>query len=222
MSLSQISGKALFGNLKLNNVPKFPGTSDGAYDLGKIKSGMTLPRNSHKTDKPDEDGIYHYKVDKIKLSGSDTLTINPPNEDEEVYLYVSGDVTLNGGAAIDYKDENSTIDQFRIYGTGTGLNQEYTLNGTPGGFSGFVYAPNATVGINGNGQWEGIVWADKWDGSKAEDATLDSSMVSKNAKKKLMENLTNVNLKDLKISTVNYPTNWKTIKQTKKEGSNNS
>jgi len=164
-------------------------TCKGFYDdIGKINGGMTLPRRNSDneiTDDPDEDGIYHYKVDQIKLNGKNgILTINPPN-DKEVYLYVEGDVTVGGKAKIE--SNNSTIDQFRIYGTGSAQsNQEFTLNGTPGGISGFIYAPDATVGINGNGQWEGIVWADKW-GMSSGQGTLQVPTVSDEAKNDLIE-----------------------------------
>lgn len=230
-----VNGEAFLGDIMSDkkkdkdfddSVPSFPGTDKkDAYEIKIDKKGKPdLPRSS---DDSYKDGIYHYQVENITLNGSD-LNIDPPNKNESVYLYVSGDITVNGSAKISY---DGPIDQFRIYGTGS--DQTFKINGAPGGVSGFVYAPEATVGINGNGQWNGIIWADKWRGksgvgSSAQKAKLDSSMVSRNAKEKLTEDFDFIDVGRFEVTTVNSLTDWETIEKTtksektKKSDSNNS
>jgi hypothetical protein len=169
---------------------------------------LTFPRTADdcnaisEDDQPDSDGIYHYKIDSISLSGDESLTVNPDN-DEKVYFYVSGDITVSGNSNIRNEDKP---ENFRIYGKpddGDAPDQTFSLNGNVC-VHGLFYAPDALMGINGGGNGcsggkpneryniYGAVWVKEWGLSNANPAGI-------NVPDDLAEELDS----DLKFSEVN-------------------
>ena len=136
----------------VDNVPEAP--PEDAINLEELPS-EGLPRNN---DTPDNDGTYHYQIDDINpQQGNFNMTVDAG---ERVYLYVEGDITMGGDQEIQYDGD---LGDFRIYGTGD--NQDFTLSGTPGSGGAFIFAPEATVDLNGNAQFRGVLWVDEIDGT---------------------------------------------------------
>jgi hypothetical protein len=163
---SQIDGKIILATLQLPPVPTAPA---GTPNLGNITNSRTLPRS---TDTPDANGVYHYNVDSIDLSGNNNIKITHPNGTSRVRLYVSGDIKLSGGNA-DFQHSNSS-ERFAIFGTNP-TSQTFTFNGSSATTNVFIHAPNATVGIKGGGSKPGItgaIWARAWDGSNSNRAEI--------------------------------------------------
>jgi hypothetical protein len=70
-------------------------------------------------------------------------------------------------------------ERFRIYGNpadnDNGNDQSFTLNGGSSTTNLFIYAPDATVAINGgssNPDISGAVWVKTWDGSNSNNAEI--------------------------------------------------
>jgi hypothetical protein len=166
-SQSVIDGEAMIASLDLPTVPTPPASgSTGRYDITTITSGTTFPRSG---DVADANGVYHYVISSITLNGSDTVTIN--STAGRVRFYVSGNVSLSGNAGFAH---TGTPDRFAIFGTG-GTSQSITISGGSSTTSAFVYAPNATVGINGGSSdpdLKGAVWGRVWNGSSSNNAEI--------------------------------------------------
>lgn len=133
------------------------------------------------TDNPDN-GVYHYLVDQLDLSGGGNLNIV---EGAKVVLYVKGNISLSGNPDIN-PNANNTSKNLQIYGnTYTGTNTtkygcdsltlgtncptlEAHFNGT-GTMKAFVHAPDAVGSVNGggnaNGNFKGSMWIKAWDSS---------------------------------------------------------
>jgi hypothetical protein len=175
---SIVDGQGIIANLSLPAVPTPPasGTAGRYDDIATITSDMTLPRPVRpgaSADVPDANGVYHYVINSIDLNGGGkTLTISPP-AGRSVRLYVSGNITLSGNAAFSH---TGTPDQFAIFGTAS-TSQTIKLNGGVTASKVFIYAPNATVGVNGGGgpgtnSIHGAVWAKTWDGSSGNNVDI--------------------------------------------------
>lgn len=154
----------------------------GYYQISAITSPITLPRD---TDVAGSDGVYRYLVNKdgsgnsIALNGnaSQALTITVS---KKVTLYLQGNINMSGSSRIIHT--GALPSNFQIYGSDGGANYKnatdtnsytttsITLSGNTSA-SMFIYAPKATVGVNGGGSQPstitGSVWANTWDGSNA-------------------------------------------------------
>jgi hypothetical protein len=165
---SIIDGEIILGNVSLPPMPTPPNSgAQGRYDVGSITSTSTFPRSG---DTPDTDGVYHYVVDSIDLSGNRDLTINTTSS-TKVRLYVSGNVSFSGNAAIGH---TGSPERLAILGTGDN-SQTITLSGGSTAPNAFVFAPNATIGINGgssNPDFKGAVWGRRWNGSSSNNAEI--------------------------------------------------
>jgi hypothetical protein len=155
----KIDGQAIIApSSSLPPVPTQPPIgSQGSYEVSTIDA--TYPRPGHQ---PDVNGVYHYKVNSITLTGGDNVTINTTSTNR-VRFYVSGDIKLNGNGGFVH---SGTPDRFAIIGTAP-TSQTIKIGGGAGASNVFVYAPNATVGINGGGgsgktNIKGAVWAKSW------------------------------------------------------------
>ncbi|MFA6961328.1 MAG: hypothetical protein WC205_11300 [Opitutaceae bacterium] len=156
-----------------------PATS---YALGAINNAITLPRG---TDSPNpDDGIYYYSTTGVSLvnktitilsekkvvlvssgdikvgGGSGLIQINKKATFE---IYASGDVSISGkgiangvpaGTELTALEAQQPIN-FQIWGTSS-TSQNIDVKGN-GAFSGIIYAPNASVFVNGNGDVLGSV-----------------------------------------------------------------
>lgn len=181
---SQIDGDIYINKIDLPDTPTPP---TAAIDIGDLSKGDVLPRPEEDTKDSDHfvDGAYHYEVNDITISGKDNITINTTSDAEPngapVYLYVDGDITMNGKGSFENRNtaegENNGSPpnpaSFRIYGTGS--KQDFTINGNGTATSTFVYAPNATVGVNGGPEdpnFRGAVWAKEWNGSSGNNVNI--------------------------------------------------
>lgn len=160
------------GEIRVGNTewPPLPTAPSGATNLGDIGGSMTLPNGGTLID-----DAYHYIVGNINLTGSNTLTINT-SPTARVYLYVTGNISMGGSTAITH---SGLASDFRIYGNPADSNdsndQTFTLNGGANTTNVFIYAPDATVGINGgssNPDLSGAVWAKEWNGSSSNNAEI--------------------------------------------------
>lgn len=114
------------------------------------------------------------------------ITINTTTA--PVRWYVSGNVKLSGASS--YISHTGTLDRFAIFGCTDSFNsvmtsnsisptcvnpytaQEIKLNGQTAAVNVFVYAPNATVGVNGGGDFKAVIWANAWDMSNGNGASV--------------------------------------------------
>lgn len=102
-------------------------------------------------------------------------TYNPHGD--PVYLYVSGGISFGGSASMVH---SGTPNLLRIYGnpadpTNSTNDQQFTLNGGASTSNVFIYAPDATMGINGGSSdpdIQGAVWVKTWDGSSSNNAEI--------------------------------------------------
>jgi len=193
-----VEGQIFISDLELPPLPTAPADgSAGTYNLGNINGPITLPRMSGTADVPDENGVYHYKVSSITVNGNDAtkLRINTatPTTDEDdssdtkVILYVSGNITFSGQAWLQHNDESNNSSEndgspgkLRIYGNpldpnNTATDQTFSFNGGAAASNLFVYAPDATMGVDGGsgtGDITGAVWVKTWNGSSSNNADV--------------------------------------------------
>ncbi|MCJ2541439.1 DUF7305 domain-containing protein [Thermostichus vulcanus] len=194
---SIITGRIFVGNAE---VPPLPPVPAGAISIGNINNSqapLTLPRS---TDDPitftvngETITAFVYQASSINLSGNDGKylflnTKDPHNKvsgsaQVPVYLYIDGNITLSGNASI-RTFTDSLPGYVRIYGNAP-TSQTFSLNGNTC-LNAFVFAPNASMGIQGGGSGgpcdtpagdygnptpqcniTGAVWVKEWDGSNA-------------------------------------------------------
>ena len=175
-------------SLEFPPLPELP--SSGVITIAAITGSTTLPRTTPVVDKPGSDGVYRYLVGKsgnysIDLKGNDSLTITST---KKVYLYLQGNVSVSGSSNIIYTGTPPT--NFQIYGSDGGSHYKYPidsnsyitnsiiLNGNAS-VNMFLYAPEATAGVNGGGKQPstitGSVWVKAWDGSSANQVVVTQS-----------------------------------------------
>jgi hypothetical protein len=174
-------------------------TTPCSITIPAISGTMTLPSAAdvanHTPGTP-----YRYKVPSINLSGGNTLTINSTATDP-VYLFVDGDITFGGNASIVH---SGTPNQFRIYGHPT-TPQTFRLNGGANAVNVFIYAPQATMGINGGSSdpdISGAIWVKAWDGSNSNRAEI---RVPDNIATLLGNEFNNVGVK---VNSAQAPKTW--------------
>jgi hypothetical protein len=183
---SNIDGGILIGDPQIPPVPTAPTTACSSTSgancritlSSAISSSTTLPRSTDVTNRTSwsipANTPYHYVISSIDLSGNETLTVNTSNA--PVYLYVTGNVSMSGNAGIAH---TGTPDRLRLYGNPADNNnsndQSITINGGSSATNIFIYAPDATVGINGGSSDPdilGAVWAKTWNGSSSNNAEI--------------------------------------------------
>jgi hypothetical protein len=173
-----VQGKIYVRNVIWPTMPTVPASSTtGTYYLtSDITDDMTLPRSG---DTPDASGNYNYKVSNIDLAGDDkSLTINTSTSPQRrVNLFVTGNLSVSGNAKINHSTSNAG--NFRIYGNPADSDdtndQSFTLSGGSTTTDLFVYAPDATIGINGGSNspdFRGAVWTKTWNGSSSNNAEI--------------------------------------------------
>ncbi len=150
------------------------------YPLGAISGNLSLPRGG---DTPAADGKYYYSTTGVSLTNK-TLTVTGSknvvlvatgnvstgggsgsiqiNNGSRLELYAAADVTLSGNGVANGTSSATTATaqqpiNFQIWGTNT-TSQNIDIKGN-GVLSAVVYAPTATVFINGNGDVLGSVVA---------------------------------------------------------------
>lgn len=149
-----------------------------SVDLGSVGGGgnplpSQLPRSvdaaTHTPGQP-----YHYVINNLDI-GSNVITV-PPATSDPVYLYVSGDVSLSGNGGIAHTRSPELL---RLYGkpadADNANDQTITISGGSSTSNMFIYAPDATVGINGGSQdpdIQGAVWAKTWNGSSSNNVEI--------------------------------------------------
>lgn len=155
----------------------------------EVKIGkFTLPRAS---DTADASGVYHYLIGKnsqgnsISLKGGEKLEITAG---QKVRFYLQGNINMGGQSQIIHNGSPPT--NFQIYGSDGGTHYRIagdtnTYTTTSIMLSGntsanmFIYAPEATVGVNGGGNVPstitGSVWAKGWNGSSANQLIITQS-----------------------------------------------
>jgi hypothetical protein len=143
------------------NLPAVPTAPVGATNLGAINSSQTITAGN-------------YIVSSITLNGNDTLTID--SSGGAVKLFVTGNITMSGNAKIIH---SGTSDKFAIFGQAddgdSTSDQSFTINGGASAVNVFIYAPDATMGINGGSSDEdikGAVWVREWNGSSSNVAEI--------------------------------------------------
>lgn len=155
----------------------------------KVKVGsFTLPRVG---DTAGSDNIYNYLLGKdaqgksISLKGGEKLAITAGRK---VRLYLQGNLDMSGRSQIIHNSTPQT--NFQIYGsdggthyrtagdTNTYTTTSITLSGNTTANM-FIYAPEATAGVNGGGNATstitGSVWVKSWNGSNANQLVITQS-----------------------------------------------
>jgi hypothetical protein len=154
--------------------------------LGPISDSISLPRVG---DVPAADGKYYYQTGNIQLNNktlsvtSQDVVINAPYPYDikvgggsgaitiatgaSLEIYAGRDVDIAGNGVANGTPSGSTLTaldaqqptKFKIWGTGnSNTPQDFKIAGN-GALSGVIYAPNANVTINGNGDVMGSVVA---------------------------------------------------------------
>jgi hypothetical protein len=161
---SVVEGKIFVGSVIAPTLPATPATP---ISLGNINLSGTdtleLPRSTdistHVAGTP-----YHYNITSIDVSGQGKIIINTLQDaaknptGDPVYFWVSGDMDMGGTTELVHNASSTNLSAFRIYGTST-TDQDLVLSGNGQWKNIFILAPNAKVGINGNGTIEGILYA---------------------------------------------------------------
>lgn len=142
-------------------------------------TSLTFPRAN---DKAGSDGVYRYLIaansnNSIELKGGNKIKIT---DGEKVVFYLQGNIDISGQSQIIHTGSPPT--NFQIYGSDGGRHYRTTsdantyttssimLSGNTSANM-FLYAPEATAGVNGGGNVTstitGSVWVKAWDGSNA-------------------------------------------------------
>lgn len=189
-----IDGTIYIGNPQLPPLPTAPSTAcsetsgpNCSINLGSfnVSTMANLPRSSDVADRaawaisnPTAWGTavnepYHYVITDMNI-GNNVVTVNTSTA--PVYLYVSGNVSLSGSGAIAHTGRPADL---RLYGKPADANnsndQTITISGGSSASRIFIYAPDATVGINGGSNDPdilGAVWAKTWNGSSSNNADI--------------------------------------------------
>ncbi len=181
-SNSVVDGKIFLGEANIPPVPPEPVDNCSAtspppclIDLNgslDINTTDTLPRPGDVTNRQTWGHLaqapYFYRTTDMPL-GNNVLNVN--TDTAPVRLYVSGDLTLNGNGGIAHTGDP---DRLAIFGTAATA-QNFTISGGSSTSNLFIYAPNATVGINGGSSdpdIQGAVWAKTWVGSSSNNAEI--------------------------------------------------
>uniref|UniRef100_B8HQ57 DUF7305 domain-containing protein n=1 Tax=Cyanothece sp. (strain PCC 7425 / ATCC 29141) TaxID=395961 RepID=B8HQ57_CYAP4 len=187
---SYIAGTIYLGDPKLPPLPTLPTTtcSSSGYTspckivLSSITSPTTLPLPGD-PDPANSNIPYIYEISgDININGNSSAVLNVitanngtnNTTDSRVMLFVSGNVNFAGQSNIAH---TGSPEKLALIGTG-GTSQTITLRGNSTGNNAFVYAPNATVSINGgsggpNGcDFTGAVWSRVWNGSAGTNAKI--------------------------------------------------
>jgi hypothetical protein len=187
---SEIDGNIFVADPQLPLLPTAPATACSvitlasgtpcSVNLGSVGGGggnnplpSQLPRlvdaATHKSGQP-----YHYVINNLDI-GNNVIHVTTTTSDP-IYLYVSGDVSLNGNGGIAHTGSPELL---RLYGKPADANnandQTITISGGSSTSNMFIYAPDATVGINGGSQdpdIQGAVWAKAWNGSSSNNAEI--------------------------------------------------
>lgn len=170
-----VQGKIFVKNMTWPPLPQLASGAARTGTLSTIDDDLTFPRTGDATvTAPDGTEAYVYSVGSISLAGNKTLTINSTSK--PVYFFVTGDITMSGNAVASH---TGSPERFRIYGNPSDSNstndQSFTLNGGASTSNVFIYAPDATTGINGgssNPDLRGAVWTKTWNGSSSNVAEL--------------------------------------------------
>jgi len=151
--------------------------TSAAYSIAAITSNTSLPRGA---DTPAADGKYYYSAPSVNLNNqtltitnkvvltltSTTTSINIGGGSGELHInaeatlecYAAGDVKIAGNGIFNGCSNAAGANQpisCQFYGTGTSAaKQNYQIAGN-GTLSAVVYAPNASLKINGNGNVSG-------------------------------------------------------------------
>jgi len=147
------------------------------YTIGAITSNTTLPRGA---DTPAADGKYYYSAPSVNLNNQ-TLTISNKvvltltstsksidigggsgelhiNSGATLECYAAGDVKIAGNGLFNGCTNAAAANQpisCQFYGTGTSpAKQNYQIAGN-GTLNAIIYAPNASLKVNGNGNVSG-------------------------------------------------------------------
>jgi hypothetical protein len=169
---SQVDGNIMIGDPQLPPVPTPP--ASGAINLGSVGGGNNLlPLELPRAGDSPSSGAYHYIINDLDI-GSNVITVD--TTDYPVYLYVSGDVTLNGQGGISH---SGSSERLRLYGNPADADdtndQSITISGGSSPTKMFIYAPDANMGINGGSSSpdiEGAVWVKTWDESNSNNAEI--------------------------------------------------
>ncbi len=156
----------------VENIPNTPTPTGTAINLGSISGSLTLPRTG---DTLQANGRYLYTDSGggLQLSGSSTLTINGP-----VDLILTADMQMNSQGKIRLVSASGSEPSMNLYAYagvqigGDGLEnttnvpanahiysmgaEDVQLNGSAD-FTGVIYAPNAAIESNGNGNINGAI-----------------------------------------------------------------
>jgi hypothetical protein len=155
-------------------------TDKPVYSLGNITSDTTLPRagDNYATETINgvQTRVYRYSMGSM-TGNNDKLTINTVNAADatsskpaqKVLLYVDGNIDPGGNGEVLHQCGSSPscdINNFVLYGYGTGTTNPYICNHGSHKIEGFIIAPSYTVGGNasggGQGAFKGSVWANDW------------------------------------------------------------
>jgi hypothetical protein len=154
--------------------------------LGPIGDSLSLPRPG---DTPSADGKYYYQTSGLSLASSKKLSITADNvvlnapypadiklagnasiaisSGASLEIYAGRDVDIAGNGVANGTPSGATLTateaqqpaKFKVWGTGTSNTPQTIKIAGNGALSGVVYAPNADVTINGNGDVMGSVVA---------------------------------------------------------------
>lgn len=159
--------QAKFVAERFPNLPTMPTNLPSGQTNLALTSSQTFPRNTDTATRKTKGGnpvdVYEYIVDRIDLNGSDTITITAGNR---VIFYVKGNIggTGNGGIKHDCTGVTNCVPtnvQIFGYNTANAASPEICLKGNSNLYA-FIFAPSYRVGITGNGDFFGNVWARSW------------------------------------------------------------
>jgi hypothetical protein len=182
-----VQGKIYVKDMTWPPLPQLSPSAPRTANLSNINDSLTLPRpGDTAVTAPDGTEAYVYNVGSVSLSGNKTLTIN--SSDKPVYFFLTGNMSMSGNASLNHIPPTDRLqanggdgapERFRIYGNPSDNNsandQQLTLSGGANTANLFIYAPDATTGINGgssNPDIRGAVWTKKWNGSSSNVAEI--------------------------------------------------
>ncbi|MEG3440409.1 hypothetical protein V0288_25000 [Pannus brasiliensis CCIBt3594] len=139
-------------NLALTNSETFPRSGDVATAKTTM-GGQSV-------------SVYEYIVDRVNLTGNNTIAITPG---QRVIFYLRGNIGGTGSAGIRHDcstapaGTNCTPTNFQIfaYNTVNSTSPEICLRGTPR-LDAFIFAPAYAIGKTGLGDFYGSIWGDSW------------------------------------------------------------
>ncbi len=228
--VNNVDGNAYIYNVDLPTLPSAPTQQCSStapknqecyIPINPISGAMTLPRPTDVTDRAtwlwsDMTVPYHYVIGNYSNTNQDSITmtgntaiLTADTSIASIRIYADRDVKLAGGGGSGTSVvHNGSPERLALFGTG-GTDQDITINGGAQAINMFIFAPKATVGVNGGSSdpdLVGVVWSDTWNGSSSGNVAIE---IPDGMAEKLSDEFGGSYNVGIKVYSTSAPKNWR-------------